>query len=61
MPAELKVTDEGIARFKDENDVAGEVISNFSMEFLANVNVELEAGGPGVLAKIKRFPDYVEK
>lgn len=64
MPAELRVTDEGICRFKDDKDdkdEAGETVSNFSLSFLARVNVEREAGGPGFLVRVKRFPDYVER
>ena len=61
MPAELRVTDEGICRFKDDKDEAGETVLNFSLSFLTRVNVEQEAGGPGFLVRVKRFPDYVER
>ena len=59
MPAELRVIDEGISRFRDE--AFGEIVSNFSLYLLAGVNVDREAGGPGVLIRIRRFPDQVEQ
>ena len=61
MPAELRVIDEGISRFRDEKDAFGEIVSNFSLSLLARVNVDREAGGPGVLIRIRRFPDQVER
>ena len=62
MPAaELRVGDQGICRFKDGKDEFREVVSNFSITLLARVNVEREAGGPGVLVRVKRFPDNVER
>ena len=61
MPAELRVIDKGISRFRDEKDAFGEIVSNFSLSLLARVNVDREAGGPGVLIRIRRFPDQVER
>ena len=38
-----------------------EPVSNFSMEILGSVHVSPDAGGSGLLLKLKRFPDDVEK
>ena len=38
-----------------------EPVSNFSMEVLGSVHVAADAGGSGLLLKLKRFPDDVEK
>ena len=38
-----------------------EPVSNFSMEILGSVHVSPDAGGSGLLSKLKRFPDDVEK
>ena len=43
------------------SDAFGEIVSNFSLSLLARVNVDREAGGPGVLIRIRRFPDQVER
>lgn len=61
MPAELRVTDSGICRYKDGSSTTGEIVSNFSLSFLATVNVDLDAGGPGTLVRVKRFPDNIER
>ena len=61
MPAVLKVKDTGIYRYKDENSTTGEVVSNFTIALLGTVHIDRDAGGPGFLAKIKRFPDEVAK
>ena len=36
-------------------------VSNFSMEILGSVHVSPDAGSSGLLLKLKRFPDDVEK
>ena len=59
MPAELRVTDSGICCYKDGSSTTGEIVSNF-LSFLAKVNVDLDAGGPGILVCVKRFPDNIE-
>ena len=61
MPAELKVTDSGIYRYKDAQSQDGECVSNFTLALLAKVNVDLDAGGPGFLVRLKRFPDNIER
>lgn len=38
-----------------------EPVSNFSMEILGSVHVSPDAGGSGLLLKLKRFPDDVER
>ena len=60
MPALLKVTSSGIYRCKDGSS-SGDLVSNFTISLLATVHVDRDAGGPGFLAKVKRFPDGVEK
>ena len=59
MPA--NVTSEGsrIYRVKDGN--SREPVSNFGISILASVYVSSDAGGPGLLLKLKRFPDDAEK
>ena len=37
------------------------VTSNFTISLVATVHVDRDAGGPGFLAKVKRFPDGIEK
>lgn len=61
MPSVLKVTESGIYRCKDSSSGGGDLVSNFTISLLATVHVDRDAGGPGFLAKVKRFPDEVEK
>ena len=60
MPAILRLTERGISRCKD-NSESGDVVSNFTISFLGTVDVDRDAGGPGFLARIKRFPDEIAK
>ena len=61
MPTVLRVSDEGILRFKDSNARNGDKVSNFTIALKAAVDVERDAGGPGFLVHIKRLADDVEK
>ena len=61
MPAVLKVTASGIYRCKDGSSSGGDLVSNFTISLLATVHVDRDAGGPGFLAQVKRFPDGIEK
>ena len=38
-----------------------EPVSNFGISIVASVDVSSDAGGPGLLLSIKRYPDNVEK
>lgn len=38
-----------------------EPVSNFGISVLASVHVASDAGGPGLLLKIQRYPDNSEK
>lgn len=46
---------------KDDNSNHQEPVSNFSIEVLGSVNVSHDAGGSGLLMKLKRYPDNAEK
>ena len=61
MPAELRLEESGIYRFKNSRDNRGEKVSNFTLSFVAKVNVDHDGGGPGFLVKIKRHPDLTER
>ncbi len=63
MPAAvLKVqSDAGIYRAKDANSTSGDLVSNFTLSFQGTVEVDRDAGGPGFLARIKRFPDAIQR
>lgn len=59
MPAIIKSEDTGIFRVKEGN--LKESVSNFGLCVIAPVHVSSDAGGPGLLLNIKRYPDNVEK
>lgn len=59
MPAILRVSGEGIFRFRDGNASNGDKVSNFALK--ATVDVDRDAGGSGFLVHIKRLADEVEK
>ncbi len=63
MPvAVLKVqSDAGIYRAKDANSTSGDLVSNFTLSFQGTVELDRDAGGPGFLARIKRFPDAIQR
>ena len=60
MPCILSVHSDGIYRCNDKTDLE-ELVSNFTVTLNGLVEVSKEAGGPGYLAIIKRFPDGMEK
>lgn len=47
-------------RYNDKTD-AKEPVSNFSVSLLGSVHVSSEAGGPGILMRIQRYPDNVKE
>ena len=63
MPAVLKVTEQGFHRCsgRDSDPSSGDVISNFTFTLLAAVQADRDAGGPGFLARVKRFSDQFVK
>ena len=62
MPTILRVSEEGIFRFRDGNANSGDKVSNFTIISLkATVDVERDAGGSGFLVHIIRLADDVEK
>lgn len=61
MPASTIVSENSrIFRVKEDGGFR-EAVSNFSLAVLASVHVTTDAGGPGLLLRIKRYPDDVEK
>lgn len=60
MPFHLTVRSDGIYRCNEKTD-SEELVSNFTIRLNGLVEVAKEAGGPGYLATIKRFPDEAEK
>ena len=63
MRGVLKVTEQGFNQCsgKDSDPSSGDVISNFTFTLLAAVQAERDAGGPGFLARVKRFSNQLEK
>ena len=59
MPNLLKVRSDGIYHCNDRMN-SEELASNFTVSLLGLVEGE-DAGGPGFLAQLKRFPDETEK
>ena len=57
MPSLLNVRSDGIYRSNDRTN-SEELVSNFTVSLLGLVE---DAGGPGFLAQLKRFPDETEK
>ena len=47
MPAILRVSEEGIFRFRDSNASTGDKVSNSTIALKATVDVERDAGGSG--------------
>ena len=60
MPFHLTVRSDGIYRCNEKTD-SEELVSNFTSSLNGLVEVAKEAGGPGYLATIKRFPDEAEQ
>ena len=61
MPStNIEVGSNRLYRVKEDSNHQ-EPISNFSMKVLGSVHVAADAGGSGLLLKLKRFPDDVEK
>ena len=56
----IKSEESRIFRIKDDGCFK-EPVSNFGITLIASVHVASEAGGPGLLLNIKRYPDNVAK
>ena len=56
----IKSEDSRIYRIKEDGGFK-EAVSNFGISVIASVHVSSDAGGPGLLLNIKRYPDNVEK
>ena len=55
----VRTEDNQICRVKDGGNK--EPVSNFGISVVASVDVSSDAGGPGLLISIKRYPDNAEK
>lgn len=63
MPATtvtVRTEDNQICRVKEDGGNK-EPVSNFGVSVVASVDVSSDAGGPGLLISIKRYPDNAEK
>lgn len=61
MPATTIEVDSNRLYRAKEDSRDKEPVSNFSIKILGLVNVAPDAGGPGLLLLLKRFPDDAEK
>lgn len=62
--ATIQVSTNRIYRVKHDsgsNNATQVPLSNFSIEVLCTVQVLSNAGGPGLLMKLRRYPDNTEK
>ena len=46
---------------KEDHTSDKEPVSNFSIEVLGSVHVSQDAGGSGLLIRLKRYPDDAER
>lgn len=61
MPStSIEVGSNRLFRVKDSTSDK-EPVSNFSIEVLGSVHVSQDAGGSGLLIKLKRYPDDAER
>lgn len=56
----VKSEDTRIFRMREDGGNK-EPVSNFGISVVASIDVSSDAGGPGLLLSIKRYPDNVEK
>ena len=62
MPStSIEVGSNRIFRVKEDRTSDKEPVSNFSIEVLGSVHVSQDAGGSGLLIKLKRYPDDAER
>ena len=61
MPSTIRVSSNQIYLVKHDRESDQEPVSNFSIEVLGTVQVSTNAGGPGLLLKLQRYPDNTEK
>ena len=66
MPLNVEVGHNQLFRIRVDSAPAGgralrDAASNFSIEVLLSVDVSPDAGGSGLLLKIRRYPDDIEK
>ena len=57
----IQVGSNRLYRTKEDNSTHQEPVSNFSIEVLGSIHVSQDAGGSGLLLKLKRYPDNAEK
>ena len=61
MPSTSVITEGNqLFRCNDKTD-AKEPVSNFSISLLAPVHVSSDAGGPGILMRLQRYPDNMKE
>ena len=61
MPSTSVIT-EGNQLFRSNEKMdAKEPVSNFSISLLAPVHVSSDAGGPGILMRLQRYPGNTKK
>ena len=58
-PGEVVVNDNQIlwCRKTDNGTETRDAVSNFSLRVLRSIHVDSDAGGPGLLVEIRRYPD----
>ena len=62
MPStSIEIGSNRLFRGKDDNSNHQEPVSNFSIEILGSVHVSQDAGGSGLLMRLKIYPDNAEK
>ena len=61
MRSTIRVSDNQIHSVKHDKDLTiQEPVLNFSIKLLGTVDVSTNAGGPGLLLKLQRYPDNIE-
>ena len=62
MPStSIEVDSNRLFRVKKDNRSDKEPVSNFSIQVLGSVHVSQDAGGSGLLIKLKTYPDDAER
>ena len=61
MSSTIRISSNQLLRDRQSNSTIEERVANFSIEVLGTVQVSTNAGGPGLLLKLKRYPDNKEK
>ncbi len=57
----IEVETSQIIRYRDSEGNNTEPVSNFSLVLLGSIHVESGGGGPGLLIRVQRYPDDMQK